>query len=51
MNSISIKIPDELKSSLEEFAQKYKRSKSFIIKKALTRYLEDLTYYEKLFKP
>ncbi len=47
MHSISIKIPDELSSSLDEFAHKYERSKSFIIKKALSIYLENLADYEK----
>jgi predicted transcriptional regulator len=38
---ISLKIDAKLNEMLEKFAQKYDRSKSYIMRKALKSYLED----------
>lgn len=42
MSNISIRIPDNLHNLLVKTADQEERSKSWIIKKALENYLEDL---------
>lgn len=39
---LSVRLSDELQNRLEEAAQLTQRSKSFFVKEALERYLEDL---------
>ena len=41
MANISVRIPDDLDSTLEMAAKKLERSKSFLIRKALEEYLSD----------
>jgi RHH-type rel operon transcriptional repressor/antitoxin RelB len=42
---LSIRLPQKLEERLEMIAKKEERPKSFIIRKALERYLEDLEDY------
>ena len=42
---ISIRLPKDLEKKLDILAQSTKRSKSFYVKEALTRYLEDIEDY------
>jgi predicted DNA-binding protein len=43
MKTLSLKIDDVLLENLEKVSELIKRSKSFLIREALTRYLEDLS--------
>ena len=45
MSTISFRISDDLNSLLDEESKYQERSKSFIIKKAVKNYLEDLHDY------
>lgn len=45
MTTISLRIPDELNNILEKISKQQERSKTFIVKKAIENYLEDLTDY------
>ena len=42
MKQLSIRIPDEIKESLEKVASADQRSVSFIVKEAITQYLEKI---------
>ena len=42
---ISIRLPKDLEKKLDILAQSTKRSKSFYVKEALTRYLEEIEDY------
>jgi predicted DNA-binding protein len=43
LKTLSLKIDDVLLENLEKVSELIKRSKSFLIREALTRYLEDLS--------
>jgi RHH-type rel operon transcriptional repressor/antitoxin RelB len=42
MSALSVRIPEELTSSLEKACEVTERSKGYIVRKALEQYLEDL---------
>jgi predicted DNA-binding protein len=44
--SISLRLPDEVATQLENIATIIDRSKSFLIKKAIERYLEEYVDYQ-----
>ena len=41
-SSLSVRIPDDLASKLNEIAEETERSKSFVVQKALEAYLSEL---------
>jgi len=41
----SVRLPDNIDTQLEQLCSLTKRSKSFYIKEALTRYMEDIADY------
>ena len=45
MSTLCIRIPDELDHTLELFAAQEERTKTFIVRKAIEQYLEDLYDY------
>jgi RHH-type rel operon transcriptional repressor/antitoxin RelB len=45
MSTLCVRIPDKLDHMLESFAAQEERSKTFIVRKALESYLEDLQDY------
>lgn len=44
--SISLRMPDELHTMLEEVAEETDRSKSYIILKAIAKYLDEYAEYQ-----
>ena len=42
MQTITVKLPDDMAALLEKIAKEEERSKSYYIRKAIARYLEDL---------
>ena len=44
--SVSIRIPDDIHEQLEEIAEDTDRSKSYLIKKAIEKYLEEFADYQ-----
>jgi len=42
MSALSVRIPDELTTNLEKACEATDRSKGYIVRKALEKYLEDL---------
>lgn len=42
MSALSVRIPDELTTNLERACEATDRSKGYIVRKALEKYLEDL---------
>lgn len=43
LKTLSLKVDDNLLNYLERISEKIKRSKSFVIREALMRYLEDIS--------
>lgn len=43
--SVSLRLPEDLHDQLKEIAEDIERSKSFLIKKAIERYLEEYADY------
>ncbi len=43
--AIAIRLPEELENKLSSLAKKTKRSKSFYVREAIERYLEDIEDY------
>ncbi len=43
MKLISLRLPEKIEEKLEKYAQKLERSKSYIIRKAVEYYLENLS--------
>jgi len=50
MQTVTFKIPEELLKDLEKAAQETERSKSYLIRKAIASYLEDLLNYRDAMK-
>ena len=44
--SISLRLPDEVASQLDDIATNIDRSKSYLIKKAIERYLDEYADYQ-----
>lgn len=44
--SISLRLPDEIAERLEQLSSEIHRSKTFIIKSALEKYLDEYTDYQ-----
>lgn len=44
--SVSLRLPEELITQLDEIANTIDRSKSYLIKKAIERYLEEYADYQ-----
>lgn len=42
MQTVTVKLPDDMAKFLEKIAKEEERSKSYYIRKAIARYLEDL---------
>lgn len=42
MQTITVKIPDDMAAFLEKIAKEEERSKSYYIRKAIMRYIEDM---------
>ena len=44
--SVSLRLPDEVASQLDDIATNIDRSKSYLIKKAIERYLDEYADYQ-----
>lgn len=44
--SVSLRLPEDIVSQLDEVAENTDRSKSYLIKKAIKRYLEEYADYQ-----
>jgi predicted transcriptional regulator len=42
---VSVRLPDNLRREVDEFARRTKRSRSFIVKEAVTAYMEEQNAY------
>ena len=42
---VSVRLPDNLRREVDEFARRTKRSRSFVVKEAVTAYMEEQNAY------